>query len=47
MSRITKAALGLFALAVVAACAPAPEPIYFDPAPGVTPDRPMSGKYGK
>lgn len=48
MSNTTKAVLGLFSLAVVAACAPAErEVIYFDPAPPVQPDRPMHSKYGK
>ena len=48
MSNTAKAAFGLFALVVVAACAPAQdEVIYFDPAPPVPTEPPMHSKYGK
>lgn len=48
MSNTAKTVLGLFALAVVAACAPAQEEvIYFDPAPPIHTEPPMHSKYGK
>ena len=48
MSNTGKAFIGLFALAVVAACAPKQEEvIYFEPAPPVVHEQPYSGKYGK
>lgn len=47
MSIPFRAVLGLAALAVVAACAPRPEPVVFEPAPAVGQQAPYSGKFGK
>lgn len=47
MSTHFKVAFGLLALAVVAACAPRPEPIVFEPAPPIHQHGGFGGKMAK
>ena len=47
MSTNLRAVLALAALAVVAACAPRPEPVTFEPAPTVMEPAPYGTKWGK
>lgn len=47
MSTNLRAVLALAALAVVAACAPRPEPVTFEPAPMVMQPAAHGSKWGK
>lgn len=47
MSTNLRAGLALAALAVVAACAPRPEPVVYEPAPPVMEPAPHGAKWGK